>query len=62
MLKLNEIGNGIWISKQQDKILGLELNGKTIKHVVYNIEKKRAKTIIFKERNLYKFYFKTQLS
>ena len=52
MLKLNEIGNGIWISKQQDKILGLELNGKTIKHVVYNIEKKRAKTIIFKERNL----------
>ena len=54
MLNYADIVNSVWISKQKAYILGLETKNSYLKQVLYHIEKKKTKSIIFKDNKIYK--------
>ena len=54
MINISDKKNSIWICKQKSIIIGLETKKKALKQVLYHIENKKTKSIIFKNNKLYK--------
>ena len=58
-IALNDIKMGLWLIKKENAILTLSIKPNTIWQIMYNIELKKHKAIIYKNNQLYQSDQKT---
>ena len=62
MIDLNDIKYGVWITKKEDYIIGLYVDLKSIRQVLYNENNNKSKIIVYKNEELLQSDLKTKIN